>query len=688
MDTSEKIEANPLLGLDAEGAVDAIAFDRIDASHVAPAVEQLLAHARAAVEAIAANVGEPPTYDSTLGALERATLALERASLVCEHLESAATTPPFRATWNETQPKLAEFWSSVPLHAGLFKAISAFAASDEAAALDPIRARHLAKTLEEFEKHGAKLDDIGKKKLMEIDVELSKLTTKFSQNVLDSSNAFELIVEDEARIAGLPELAKQAAAQGAAEKGKQGWRFTLHAPSFIPAVTHLDDRDLREQLYRAYNERASSGDLDNRPIIRRILQLRRAKASLLGFADFADFVTSDRMAKSGQRALDFIHNLRERTQAAFDREKAALTDYAGRALSAWDVAYYAEKRRKQLFDFDEEALRPYFPLESVLGGVFEIFKRLYGVEFVARDLPRWHESVRPYHLVDVESGARMATVYLDLFPRDNKVQGAWMGPIATATPPGAHVAVVAANFTPPLKDPTTGAETPALLSHREVETLFHELGHLMHQCLSRVTVRRLGGTNVAWDFVELPSQIMENWTWEREAVDLFARHYQTGATLPQELFDKITAARTYRAASVQMQQLGYAGVDLDLHVLLDPTSEDLDHDPLERARRVLQPHVTAELPSTFAMLASFGHLFASPTGYAAGYYSYKWAEVLDADAFGRFREEGLFNPVVGTAFRDHILARGDSEDPGVLYEKFRGRPPSLDALLERLGLSS
>ncbi len=676
MATSPQAE-NPLLG----SALDAgpIRFDLLRAEHVVPGIDALIASAKEGIDALGEAMAA--TYQGTLGALETATLKLERANALCEHIESAATSPEFRAAWNEAQPKLAAFWSSLPLHEGLYRAVKAYALTDEAKGLDPVRARHLKKTLDDLKKHGAELPPAGKQQLTEIDVELAKVTTKFSQNVLDATNAFELYIEDEARVAGLPELAKRAAREGAASKGKEGFRFTLHAPSFIPAITHLEDRALREQLYRAYNERASGGTLDNRALILQILKLRRAKAKLLGFKDFADLVTMDRMAKTGERALSFIADLRERTKEAFAKEKAAITAFAGHELAAWDVAFYAEKRRKALFDFDEEALRPYFPLESVLTGAFEIFRRLYGVEFVARDLPVWDPSVRPFHLVDGK-GEHLATVYIDLFPRDNKVQGAWMAPIVTAVPPAAHVAVVAANFTPPLG---TGEDTlPALLSHREVETLFHELGHLMHLCLSRVPVRSLAGTSVAWDFVELPSQIMENWTWERDAIDLFARHYQSGETLPQGLFDKLVRARTYRAASMQMQQLGYAEIDLDLHCRFDPETDA--NDPVERARDILAAYVTAQLPPTYAMLASFGHLFANATGYAAGYYSYKWAEVLDADAFGRFREEGLFSQDVGAAFREAILARGDSADPGDLFKQFRGREPKLEALLERLGL--
>ncbi|MFO0553550.1 MAG: M3 family metallopeptidase [Polyangiaceae bacterium] len=663
---------NPLLEIG-----DPVRFDTILAEHVVPAISALTAAASARIDAIASSTAAP-TLENTLLDLEDATEKLERAHLLAEHMESVATTPAFREAWSEAQPKISEFWSKLPLHDGLYARLSAFAATPAARALDGVNARLLQKTLDEFKKHGAELPAAGKRELTEIDVELARLTTKFSQNVLDSTNAFELVVTDEARVAGLPELARLAARKSAESRGLAGFRFTLHAPSFIPAITYLEDRSLREQLFRAYNERASSGDFDNRELIRRILDLRRRKAKLLGFADFADFVTSDRMAKSGDRAGRFIEDLRAHTRRSFDAEKAALREFAGHELAPWDVAFYSERLRKKLYDFDEELLRPYFALESVLSGVFEILNRLYGVRFALRDLPTWAPEVKAYHLLG--AGDRvLASVYVDLFPRENKVQGAWMAPLRTGVAGVPHAAVVAANFTPPM------GNIPALLSHREVETLFHEFGHLMHQCLSDVPVRKLAGTAVAWDFVELPSQIMENWTWERPALDLFAKHHETGATIPDSLFQPMLRARTYRAASAQMQQLGYAELDLYLHRKFEPSSAE---DPVAAARDILARHVTAALPPTYAMIASFSHLFGGAVGYAAGYYSYKWAEVLDADAFGRFQEQGIFNPEAGGAFRDSILARGDSEDPEILYRRFRGRDATVDALLSRQGLAA
>lgn len=668
---------NPLLdGLyDAEDRpLDPIPFDRIDASHVEPALVELVERASAAVEAIAADTS-PPTYASTLGALEKATLRLESSASIVEHLESAATSEALREAWGKAQPVVSAFWSKLPLHAGLYARLVALSESEAGRALDGPRRRHLDKTLEEFQRHGAALDAEKKARLTEIDVELAKITTKYQQNVLDATNAYELVVADASRLEGLPPFARAAAKKSAEDKGYTGFRFTLHAPSFIPAVTYLEDADLREQLYRAYNGRASAGPFDNRELMRDILRLRNEKARLLGFKDFADLTTSDRMAKNGARVRSFIDDLKARTVAHFEREKAALATFSKReSFAAWDIGYLAEKQRKALYDFDEEAVRPHFPLEHVQKRLFAICHDLYGVRFEPIAVPVWDEAVRPYALL-AEDGRKLATVYVDLFPRANKVQGAWMVPLRSATPPDSHVAVVCANFTPPVGD------TPSLLAHREVQTLFHEFGHLLHQCLSSVPVRRLAGTSVAWDFVELPSQLHENWVWEKETLRALSKHWETGAPMPDDLVDKLLRSRSYRAASAQMQQLGYADIDLRLHV------EDPPSDAVERAKDILSTYVTAPIPDGYAMIASFVHLFGSPVGYAAGYYSYKWAEVLEADAFERFAREGLASRETGRAFVDTVLSRGNSDEPEQLFRAFVGRDPSVDALLARQGLA-
>lgn len=668
---------NPLLTLGPR-----IPFDRISAEHVVPAIERLVANSRQALDAIA-EAAEGPVYENTLGALERATEDLETAMNVVEHLESVATTPALREAYNAVLPKVSDFWSSIPLHAGLYARLRAFSESEGARELDPTRGRLLKKTLDEFKRHGAELDEAGKRRLREIDRELSRLTTKYSENLLDATVAFDLLLDDEARLSGLPPSAREAAREAAKEKGVTGYRFTLQEPSRLAVLTYADDRALRETIWRAFNGRATTGSRDNRPLILQILKLRRDKARLLGFENFAELVLEDRMAKRASEARRFVQDLTRRTREAFEREKGELLAFANEVspaavnLEPWDVMYFAERQRRQRYDFDEEALRAYFPLESVLEGAFETARRLFGVRIEsAPELSVWHSMVRGYGMFDGD-GTRLGWFYVDPYPRETKRDGAWMHGLVTAVPPSPQVAVFCMNGSPP------AGGKPSLLSHRDVETLFHEFGHLLHHCLSRVSVRSLGGTRVAQDFVELPSQIMENWCSEREGLDVFAHHYETGAPIDPSLLEKLVAVKTYRAGTAQMRQLGFAAVDLALHLDFDP---DTGLDVVAFANRVLADYSPTALPEDYSMIAGFGHLFAHPIGYAAGYYSYKWAEVLDADAFSRFKESGVFDADVGREFRTAILERGDSEDPMVLFERFMGRPPRLEPLLERQGL--
>jgi oligopeptidase A len=480
-----------------------------------------------------------------------------------------------------------------------------------------------------------------------------------------------------------------AARASAAQKGLDGWRFTLQAPSYTPLTMYLDNAVIRREMYHAYAVRASRGEHDNRALLARILELRRAKAELLGFRNFADLVLHDRMAHTGERAEEFLKDLKRKTEAQFARENRDLLEFRrsregpdAPELQPWDVAYYAEKQRAALYDFDEEELRPYFPLERVVDGLFQTVHRLYGIR-VAEDpgVPVWDPQAR-YYAVHDRDGGFIGGFYADWYPRENKRGGAWMDALITGGPLGEefkpHLGLICGNLTPPV------GGKPALLTHREVETIFHEFGHLLHHLLSRVEIRSLAGTNVAWDFVELPSQIMENWCWEREALDLFARHWQTGEPVPDDLFQKMKRARTFRAANGQMRQVGFAFIDLLLHIRY---SQERDGDPVEYARRLLQDFSPAPLPPKHAMIAAFTHLFSSPVGYGAGYYSYKWAEVLDADAFTRFRDNGIFSREIGTEFRTNILSKGDSEDPADLYKKFMGREPDPSALLVRSGLA-
>jgi len=665
-----------------------IPFDRITAADVQPAVTTLLAQARARLESVSKESGQR-TFANTMQALDELTEPLDYAMAVVRHLESVATYPELRAAYNAVQPEVSAFYSGIPLDAGLWHAIKSYEAEPEAATLTGERRRFLEKTVETFRRHGADLVPAGKKRLEEIDVELAQLTTKFGENVLDSTNAFELVIGDEKKLSGLPPTALAAARESAARKGAEGWRFTLQAPDYFAVMTYLDDAVIRQEIYQAYSIRATSREWNNRPLIVRILELRREKASLLGFRDFADLVLEDRMAHTGRRALEFLEDLKLKTERRFQEENVELQEFrrslegsAAPELKPWDVGYYAEKQRAALYAFDEEALRPYFPLDRVVAGLFELVHRLYGIRVIEQPgAPAWDPQVRFYNIRD-EDGSFLGGFYADWYPRENKRGGAWMDALITGGPARdgfrPHLGLICGNLTPPI------GGKPALLTHREVETIFHEFGHLLHHLLSRVEIRTLAGTNVAWDFVELPSQIMENWCWERQALDLFASHWETGAPVPDDLFQKMKRARTFRAGNAQMRQLGFGFVDLLLHVRYDPQK---DGEPVDYTRRVLQEFSPAELPPDHAMIAAFTHLFSSPVGYGAGYYSYKWAEVLDADAFTRFRDNGIFSREIGTAFRTNILSRGDSEDPAELYRRFMGREPDPMALLVRSGLA-
>ena len=674
----ETIEGNPLLEVRFP-----IPFDSIKAEHVEPAVATLLEQMKGRLKDLGGKRTKR-TYDGVLLKLDTMTEPLDYTMAVVRHLESVATTPKLRAAYNNVQEPVSEFYTSIALDSEAWAAVKTVSASEEAKTLSLVHKRFLEKTVSGFRRAGADLDEAGKKKLEELDVALTKATTKFSENVLDATNAFELLITDEARLSGLPETAKTAARENAATKGKDGWRFTLQSPSYVPALTYLDDRVIRQELWEASNCRATTGDYDNRPLLTEILRLRREKARLLGYDDFADLVLEERMAHAGAQAQQFLEELQHKTEAYFRRENEELRAF-GRTigyeeLQPWDVAYVAEKLRVKLYDFDEEELRPYFELDRVVAGMFEIFGRLLAIAVVEEpNVPGWDPAVKYYRVEDSATGEFLGGFYSDWFPRENKRGGAWMDSLITGDPDEKrpHLGLICGNLTPPTR------EAPSLLTHREVETIFHEFGHLLHHTLSRVPVRTLAGTNVPWDFVELPSQIMENWCMEREALGLFARNYQTGEPIPEDLFERVRRARTFRSASGQMRQLGLGLVDLKLHREYDP---ERDGDVLQYARRIMEPFTAVPLPADYGMLASFTHLFSSPVAYGAGYYSYKWAEVLDADAFTRFQREGIFNAQTGQAYRRYILERGDSEDPSQLYRQFMGRDPDSNALLERLGL--
>ncbi len=668
-----------------------IPFHEIAAEHVEPGIKEALAEAEASLTALVQDRG-PRSYANTIGALDELTECLGRVVTVAQHLTSVINTPELRAAYNAVLPEFSSFFAKLPLNEGLWRAVKSFAESDEAAALTGVRKRHLDKTVQDFVRAGADLPEEDKRRAEAISVELSRLQTKFSENVLDSSNAFELVLSDPADLAGLPQSATDQARASAEERGQEGWRFTLQAPSLLPFLQYADNRELREKMHSAFVNRASDaafdgGAFDNRPLIGRILALRREQAALLGYRDFADYRLEVNMVGSGKEAADFVRELTEGTRPYWQGEVAEILEHARMLglgdLKPWDLAYVTEKLRQARYAFDEEALRPYFPLESVMAGMFEICRRLFGIEVKERPMGAvWHPEVTFYDLFG-EDGVHLGSFYADWFPREEKRAGAWMNAFITGGPSedgfAPHLGLMIGNFSPPAQG------KPALLTHNEVQTIFHEFGHLLHHCVSRVEVPGRAGIHVAWDFVELPSQIMENWTWEREALDLFARHHDTGEPIPDDLFERMRAARTFAAASLQMRQLSFGTVDLGLHIDYDPAG---DGDPESR-----QGEVTAyaqELMRDFAVkpefadnnfIAAFSHVFAG--GYAASYYSYKWSEVLEADAFSRFKAEGIFNRETGRDYLNAILSRGDSAEPAELFREFMGRDPDPAALLAR-----
>jgi oligopeptidase A len=660
-----------------------IEFKAVKAEHVEPAIQLLLEQMNQRLAALG-GADTPRTYQDILLALDQMTEPLDFAMALVRHLESVVTTPELRAAHNAVQGPVSAFYTSIALNENLWKAVQAVNESGEKEKLAPVHRRYLDKTVTGFRRAGADLDPAGKNQLEELDVTLTKATTKFSENVLDATNAYEFLITDENQLAGLPESARMAARVSAQSKGKDGWRLTLQGPSYTAALTYMDDRNIRRDLWEASNTRATGGQYDNRALILEILGLRRRKAKLLGYRDFADLVLEERMAHAGGPAQVFLEDLRHKTLPFFELENQSLLEM-GKSLgyekaNPWDVAYLAEKQRQALYEFDEEELRPYFQLENVVAGMFDIFSRVLGIKVVEEpDVPGWDPAVKYYRVEDALSGKLLGGFYADWFPRENKRGGAWMDSLVTGNPDAGrpHLGLICGNLTAPVGD------APSLLTHREVETIFHEFGHLLHHTLSLVPVRTLCGTNVPWDFVELPSQIMENWCMERDALHLFARHYKTGEAIPEELFEKMKRARTFRSANTQMRQLGFGMVDLKLHREYDP---EQGSDVLAFARDIYAQFSPAPLPPDYGMIASFTHLFASPVAYGAGYYSYKWAEVLDADAFTRFRREGIFNTGTGLDFRRRILERGDSDDPAQLYRTFMGRDPDANALLERLGL--
>ena len=656
-----------------------VPFREIKADHVIAGVRYAIERAKNHLESIVKDT-RTRTYDNSLGALERLQEELDRPMQITAHLISVSTTPALRDAYRTVLPEFSEFYASLGTNQELWQVIQSFTKTEEAKTLNASKQRHLELTIEEFRRSGAELSPSEKSRFEEISIELGTFQAQFAENVLDATNDFDLVIGQKDQLQGLPDSFVEAARYSAEQNGKDGYRFTLQLPSVQPVLRYADRREFRQTMYEAMMNRGASGRYDNRSIMRRILQLRREQASLLGYSNFAEFRLEVNMVGSGVAAVEFEEKLFERTLPYFEDEVAKLEEYAScqgiEKLEPWDTAYLIEKMRQEKYSLDEEELRPYFPLDNVLQGLFEICHRLFGIVVEPRANDQiWHSDVQFYDVRD-ETKTFLGSFYTDLFPRESKQAGAWMNSLITGGPTkdgfSPHLGLMAANFNPPQSG------QPALLTHREVSTLFHEFGHLLHHLLSDVEIPSRAGTNVARDWVELPSQIMENWIWEREALDLFALNVETGETIPKTLFNRMISARNFMEAGAQMRQLSFGSVDLACHIRFDP---DSDEDLIQFAQMIMEPFSIRPEFSHNHFLAAFSHVFAG--GYAAGYYSYKWSEVLDADAFTRFQREGIFNRDTGREFVDSVLSRGNSEKPKTLFFEFMGREPKLDALFQR-----
>ena len=654
-----------------------VPFHRIRPGDVGPAVAEVLGRARRRIDELGAGSGG--SYAEVVGRLDALAEEVECTWSPVSHLHNVDATPELREAYAAALPEVTRFSSRLHHHEGLYRRLRDFAGSRAGSSLTGLRRRHLHHTLRDFRRAGAALGPADKRALEDLRLDLSELGRRFEENLLEETAAYGKVVTDPEELAGLPETVLERAARLAAERNEEGWLITLDMPSVQAVLRHADDRGLRREIHAAHLDRCTSGKRDNRPLVARILELRREIAELLGYPDFPEHRLETLMAGSGGRVRAFLDELIAGTRPFHERDTAELEAHAHASglgsLRPWDVAWLMEKLRKERFQVDDEVLRPWFPLEEVQSGLFEIAKRLFGLTVRRAGNPAvWHPDVAYFEVRD-EAEVHLGSFYTDWFPRETKRQGAWMDALVVGGPAAdggfrPHLAFIGGNFNPPT------ATRPALLTHREVRTLFHEFGHLIHHIASRVEVPARGGVNVAWDWVEVPSQIMENWCWEREALDLFARHHETGDPLPDTILDGLVAARRFMGGWLQMRQLSLANLDLELHRTWRGDTPVMDY-----AAAALRPFVPSDRFVERHMLPSFAHLFAG--GYASAYYSYLWSETLEADAFSRFAAEGVLNAETGRAFRDRVLAQGDRRDPEELFRDFTGRDPDPGALIRR-----
>ncbi len=662
---------------------DTAPFSQIKLEDYEPAFIVNIATAKAEIDAIIKNT-EAPTFENTIVALDFSGNLLERLSSIFFNLNSAETCDEMQKIAQKVSPLLTEFSNDITLNEDLFKKVKAVYEQKDSLNLTAEQTTLLDKKFKNFSRNGALLAEDKKIKLREIDTELAKLKLTFGENVLAETNNYQLHITNESDLKGLPEGTIEAAKSLAKSKELEGWIFTLDFPSYIPFVTYADNRELRKEIAIAAGKKAFQGnEFDNKEITLKIAKLRYERANLLGYETHAHFVLEERMAQNPDKVKSFLNDLLDKAKPAAEREFAELTAFAKELdridhLEKWDGAYYSEKLKQKLFNLDDEKLKPYFQLENVLNGAFTIAGKLYGLTFTEIfDIDKYHEEVTTYEVKD-EKNDLVAIFYADFFPRKGKRNGAWMTSyksqfIKDGINERPHISNVC-NFTKPTET------KPSLLTFNEVTTLFHEFGHGLHGMLANTTYPSLSGTSVYWDFVELPSQIMENWCYEPEALALFAKHYQTGEVIPQEYVEKIKESASFQEGMATLRQISFGLLDMAFHS--NNPSAITDIKAFEKAafeKTNLYPDVAEN-----CMSVSFSHIFQG--GYSSGYYSYKWAEVLDADAFAYFQEKGIFNKEVATKFKENILSKGGTEQPMILYKRFRGQEPKPDALLKRAGL--
>ncbi len=674
---------NPLLNLSGLPP-----FSRIKPEHVEPAIDQLLAEGRALVQSVLESK-QPPTWQSLVEPLDLEDDKLGRAWSPVSHLNAVVNSDELREAYNACLPKLSEYATEMGQNEALFAAYQAVAA--QSADLDAAQQKVLEHALRDFHLSGVDLPPGQKARYKAVSQRISQLTSQFSDNLLDASNAWSKLITDESALSGLPDSALGLARQIAQQRGEEGWMLTLDLPSYMPVMNYADDRELRHELYQAYATRASdqgpdAGRWDNSKIMEELLALRHELANLLGFDNYAERSLATKMARSTDEVIGFLTDLAQRSHAQAEQELDELRSFAKEAhaveqLEAWDIGYYSEKLRQQRYAFTQEELKPYFPESRVIPGLFAVVKRLFGIQIhEVEGVDCWHPDVRFFEIRDREGELR-GQFYLDLYARRNKRGGAWMddyvGRMVTPNRQQNPVAYLTCNFSPPVGD------QPALFTHSEVETLFHEFGHGLHHLLTRVDYRAVSGINgVAWDAVELPSQFLENWCWEREALNLISGHVESGEPLPDALYQKMHSARNFQSAMQMVRQLEFSLFDFRIHLEYAPEKGGRIYEILEQVRE----QVAVIKPPAFNRFAhGFSHIFAG--GYGAGYYSYKWAEVLSADAFSLFEENGIFDAASGESFLRNILEKGGAQDAADLFIAFRGRPPRVDALLRHCGIT-